>query len=307
MESMDGCKSNLLCNICTFLLFFALSGITVNAADRTGVYFYAANDRPVIEDQAVKKIEVRHSTEKRIWLHTYLRDVNNWKPLKSELVRIKSPEEHIVFLYIGTLRQNKTIRTFEKLGNNHYWFEEVRDGVKVRSGQTRYKYPIHLEGLVTEYHENGQKSTEAYYQDNQLVWNHNWLANGKKYIDTIFYSVDTWPQYIEGDLAMKAYMNNYIVSSRYYSKELSGTVLLGFVIMEDGELAGVHQVNKPMSEITEVVKESLQTLPGSWKPAVLDDKFVRCYMTFPVNFKVRDDLQFENVQIIGNMMFYNYR
>lgn len=305
--SMERLKFRLLHIIWAVFLAFTLSGIVVTAEVGIDIYFYAANDRPVKEAQAFKKIEVKHSSEKRIWLHTYLKDVNNWKYVKSELVRIKSPEDHIVFLYVGNLRQNKTNRHFEKLDNNNYRFEEIRDGILVRSGQTRYKIPMYLEGLVTEYHENGQKKTEAYYRDNQLLWNHNWLADGKKYIDTIFYSVDTWPQYIEGDLAMKAYMNNYIISSRYYSKELSGTVLLGFVIMEDGELEGVHLVNNPMSEIAGVVKGALQSLPGSWKPAILNENFVRCYMTFPVNFMVRDDLQFENVQIIGNMMFYNYR
>lgn len=292
------------------LLALALTGmafIPLTASDNPEVYFYAANDRPSPEEQAILKKEVIHQSDRKAWLHTYIRsEFSNWEILKTERIRIKSSGEHRVALYIGGLRQQTTIRTFTKNMDLNYYFEERREGVLVRKGQTRSQIPLHLEGLVTEYHVNGQKKSESYYRDNQLVWNRNWLKNGEKYIDTIFFSVDTWPQYREGEIAMKAYINNYIIDSKFYSNDLHGTVLLGFVIMENGELSGVHLVNDPMPGISGIVMAALQTLPGEWEPAVLDNRKVRCYMTFPVNFKTRDVMQFESVQMVGNMIFYNY-
>jgi hypothetical protein len=227
--------------------------------------------------------------------------------VKSERIRIKSHSEQIIALYSGNLLLQRTLRKISLNEDGSYRFGDWQNGDLVREGRASELIPLTLEGSVTEYFDNGAIRSESFYRENQLVWNRNWRENGEKYIDSLFYSVDIWPQYKDGEIAMKSHMNHYILSSRYYSKELNGTVLLGFVIMENGEMSGVELVNKSMLEIAEVVKESLQTLPGKWQPAILENRPVRCYMTFPVNFKVRENKQFENVQIFGNMIFYNYR
>jgi hypothetical protein len=288
-------------------LFSVIPGIHAFSGIGKEISYYGGNDRPSGESNAIKKIEKEQISDKKYWLHTYIRNDAGWDPVKSELIRIKSPEEQIISLYNGKLMLYRTVRKISRTGDGNYLFEETKGGKPVRTGHATELIPLHLEGEVTEYYDSGVKRSEAYYRDNQLVWNHNWLENGEKYIDTIFYSVDSWPRYLDGDLAMKAHMNNYIVNSRYYSNDLNGTVLLGFVIMEDGQLKGIQLVNKSTLEIAEVVREALETLPGKWKPAVLDNRPVRCYMTFPVNFLVRGTMQFENVEIIGNMIFYNYR
>jgi hypothetical protein len=284
-----------------------LCGHLAFASNVTGTFYYAGNDRPSNESDAVKKIMKETVSDKKYWLHTFVRSDAGWDPVKSELVRIKSPEEQIIVLYQGNLRLSKTLRKIAPAEDGGYDFEETSKGVLVRKGHAMSLIPVHLEGMVTEYFESGALRAEEFYRDNQLVWDKNWLENGDKYIDSIFYSVDRWPQYEEGEVAMKSHMNNYIVNSRYYSKDLSGTVLLGFVIMENGDLEGVQVVNKSPLPTAQVVRASLESLPGKWKPAVLDNQPVRCYMTFPVNFKVRSDMQFENVEIMGNQIFYNYR
>jgi hypothetical protein len=289
------------------LLLAVIPGIQAFAGIGKETYYFAGNDRPAGESDAIKKIEKEQVSDRKFWLHTYIRTDTGWDPIKSELIRVRSPEEQIISLYHGNLMLYRTVRKISRINDGNFLFEETKRGTLVRTGHATELIPLHLEGEVTEYYDSGMKRSEAFYRDNQLVWNHNWLENGEKYIETIFYSVDTWPRYLDGDIAMKAQMNNYILSSKYYSKDLSGTVLLGFVIMEDGHLAGIHLVNKPMLDIAEVVRESLETLPGKWQPAILDNRSVRCYMTFPVNFMVRDNKQFENVQMVGNMIFYNYR
>ena len=50
--------------------------------------------------------------------------------------------------------------------------------------------PLLFEGEVTEFYSNGNKKSISVYKNNELVWNKNWLENGEKYIDNIFYSVD---------------------------------------------------------------------------------------------------------------------
>ena len=289
------------------VLVFLLCRQLAFAGNATEAYYYAGNNRPSEESGAIRKIVKETVSDKKYWLHTYIRSDHGWDPVKSELIRIKSPEEQIIALYQGNLRLSRTVRHVSPSDDGGYDFEETTKGVLVRKGHATSLIPLHLEGRVDEYYPDGALRSEEFYRDNQLVWNLNWLENGDKYIDSIFYSVDRWPQYEEGEVAMKSHMNNYIVKSRYFSKDLVGTVLLGFVIMKNGELEGVRVVNKSQLPIAEAVRESLETLPGRWKPALLDGRTVRCYMTFPVNFKVRSNVQFENVEIMGNQIFYNYR
>ena len=204
--------------------------------------------------------------------------------------------------------EHKTRRTFIKVEDGLFEFQDKRIGrVMVKGGASR-KLPLQMEGKVTEYYENGMVKSESLYRDNQLVWNKNWLQNGDKYIDSIFYSVDNWPVYLDDAMNLKTHMNNHIVESRYYSNKLSGTVRIGFTIMEDGELRGVHILNEEVTGIAAVAREAFETLPGKWKPAVLDGRNVRCFMTFPVNFIQKgDDMMFQEVEIVGNMIFYNYQ
>ena len=94
------------------------------------------------------------------------------------------------------------------------------------------------------YYYAGSKKSVSMYDDNQLVWNQNWLKDGEKYLDTIFYSVDTWPEYLNGATELKTHLRDHIVSSQYYKQEMEGTVLLGFVVTEYGDLEGVYIVNE---------------------------------------------------------------
>ncbi len=287
------------------LLLITAFILPVSAAEPE-VYYYAGNNRPAPEAEAIKKVEVDRESDNKIWIHTYIKSDGAWKIAQKEMIRVKSSEQHTISLYDGRLLIHKTKRSFAKNQNAGYQFEDRRDGIVVRSGHSKNQIPLNLDGVITEYYDNGRVKSESMYNDNQLVWNHNWLRNGDKYIDTIFYSVDTWPEYLNGEIVLKTHLNNHIVGSKYFNNDLAGTVLLGFVIMKNGELDGVQMVNESLPVIGEVAVEGFQTLPGKWKPATLDNRAVRCFMTFPVNF-IQKGGMFDEVEIIGNMIFYNYR
>jgi antitoxin component YwqK of YwqJK toxin-antitoxin module len=290
--------------ICIILLAI-LTG--VYGSDEPQVWYFGSNDRPATEKTAIKKLVLEKTPRNKKWLYTHLKIDDDWKVVKKEIFRETRPLHYTVQLYEGKLLMHKTRLTFEKIGDETYLFEERRDGRITRTGNSSSRIPLHLEGMVKEYYDNGNLKSESMYADNQLVWNRNWLRDGSKFIDSLFYSVDRWPVYINGDLVLKTTLNNHIVESKHYSNDLSGTVLLGFVIMETGEIQGVHVMNYPVTKIAEVAAEGLQMLPGKWEPAVLDNKTVRCFMTFPINFINRNAMMFNEVEMVGNMIFYNYR
>jgi hypothetical protein len=275
-------------------------------ADGPEVYYYTGNDRPVQEAEAIKKVEVNRESKKRIWVLTYLKSNDGWERVQKQKILVYSTNQHTIYHYDDGGLSHKTYRSFSENEQNGFQFVERKDGIIIRSGFSKYKIPLHLQGEIIDFYENGSMKSLSVYDDNQLVWNHNWLKNGEKYLDTIFYSVDTWPEYLNGTDELRTHMGNYIMNSQYYKQEMEGTVLLGFVVTEYGDLEGIHIANDFIFDIGKVAVEGLQTLPGKWKPATLNDEVVRCYMTMPINF-IHQPGMFEDITFTDRMVFYIYR
>jgi hypothetical protein len=287
------------------LLLVTVLSLSVEAGEPE-VYFYASNDRPATEAEAIKKVEVDRKSNKKIWILTYIKSNGGWEFVQKEKIQVKSSDNHTICHYDGRRITHKTDRTFSRSGQNGYQFTERKDGILIKSGRSKNKIPLHLQGEIAEFYESGEKKSLSMYMDNQLVWNHNWLPNGEKYMDTIFYSVDTWPEYLDGPTALKTHLKKHIVNSRYYKQEMQGTVLLGFVITEYGDLEGVHIANEFFFDIGKVAVEGFRLLPGKWKPAILNDQAVRCFMTFSINF-IHQPGMFEDITFTDRMLFYIYR
>ena len=167
------------------------------------VYYYASNDRSALETEAIKKVEVNRVSDKKIWLLTYMRSNGGWEMVQKEKIQVKSSDQHTICHYDGRRISYKTNRIFSKNGQSGYQFVDRKDGTIIKSGHSKNKVPLHLQGEITEYYDTGEKKSLSMFIDNQLIWNHNWLRNGEKFVDTIFYSVDTWPEYLNGSTALK--------------------------------------------------------------------------------------------------------
>ena len=294
-------------NIAKIVLLLFITVLSLGAeASEPEVYYYAGNDRPALEAEATKKVEVNRESDKKIWIHTYIKSDGGWEIVQKEKILVKSSDQHTISLYDGSMITHKTIRSFSRDEHNGYQFVERKDGIIIRSGHSKNRIPLHLQGEIVEFYENGNRKSVSMYNDNQLVWNHNWLKNGEKYPDTIFFSVDTWPEYLDGTTMLKTHLSNHIVNSQFYKQEMEGTVILGFVIMENGDLVGVHIANEFIFDIGNVAVEGLQSLPGNWKPATLNNQAVRCFMTLPINFIHRAGM-FDDIIFTDRMLFYIYR
>ena len=179
----------------------------------------------------------------------------------------------------------------------------MNNDVVKRKGLTTARLPLTFEGEVIEYYKNETVKSKSIYKNNQLVSNENWLENGEKYIDNIFYSVDIPPSYdIETD-NMLAHVSSKF--SQHTLIDIAGTILIGFVIMENGDLAGARIVDGIQPDLDKIAVEAVQSFPGKWKPAVLNNENVRFFCTMPINFKTADEfVSFDNIYFTGGMLFY---
>jgi hypothetical protein len=182
----------------------------------------------------------------------------------------------------------QTTRTFLKLADGSWKFRDAVKDQMVRSGFAKSIVPLLVHGQVIEYYSDGKKKSVSEYENNELVSNMNWSKNGDEYVDDIFYSVDVEPTFSRGakvlqDHILKAYKDGGIDITT-----ISGSIVVGFVVMENGTIDGVKILKGLGPNINDITRESFNTLLGSWTPAKLNNQKVRYFQVFPINFMYKE-------------------
>ena len=181
---------------------------------------------------------------------------------------------------------------------------EKEKNLTIREGFTTRTLPLHLNGTVKEYHSNGELKSVSLFENNQLISNENYLRDGSKYIDSIFFSVDKEAEYKFGE----SFFNNYILQSLAQSKldlsQIDDEVIIGMVIMETGRIEGVIALQGRSAQLNNYLVQLVSSIPGEWQPATLNNKKVRYFMRLPFNFR-QSDVRFQDVELSGGMLHYN--
>lgn len=268
------------------------------------VYFYGVNNKPLTdEENAIIRIQINQIGNDRLEIETFVKWRNEWLKLYIERIKIKTDNEYLVRKFQNGHQTDKFNRFYAWEPDGTYKFVEMHNDVVKRKGTTTSKIPLNFEGEVIEYYSNESVKSKSIYQNNQLVSNENWLQNGEKYIDNVFYSADIPPSYDMEKANLLAHVSNEF--SKHKLIDISGTILVGFVIMENGELTGAHIVEGIQSDLNETAVKALESFPGKWQPALLNNTYVRYYCTMPINFKRAEEfIHFEHMEFTGGMLFY---
>jgi hypothetical protein len=267
-------------------------------------YYYGVNNKPLAdEENAVIMIQINQLGNDRITLEAYVKWRAEWRSAYSEKIKVKTENEYLIRKFANGRQTDKFIRFYSSEPGGTFSFVEMDNDAVKRKGTTSSKLPIILEGVVTEYFKNETVKSKSIYKNNQLVSNENWLENGEKYIDNIFYSVDIPPSYDIETNNLLAHVSGKF--SQHKLIDITGTILVGFVILENGDLTGTRIVEGIQPSLDQIAIEAVQSFPGKWKPAVLNNENVRFFCTMPINFKTSDEfVSFEYINFSGGMLFY---
>ena len=289
-------KTNLLLLLLIICFNFCVKGQTI--------YYYGVNNKPLAEEgTAITMIQIRQITDDRTETETSVKWKNEWKSLFAEKIKIKNDNEYFIRKYANGRQTDRYVRFYIREPDDTYKFVEMDNDAVMRRGATTTRLPLCFEGEVIEYYPDESVKSKSIYHNNQLFSNENWLQNGEKYIDNIFYSADIPPLY---DLD-KADLHSHISSefSKHKLIDISGTILVGFVIMETGELTGARIVQGITSDLDEVAVNAIESFPGKWQPAQLNNSNVRYYCTMPINFKRAEEfISFDYMDFTDGMIFY---
>jgi hypothetical protein len=293
----------ILCVLLCFL-FGSTTGIAspVVGQNDTVVYF-GTNGKLVNPAKAVVRKEIHYKSPTKIEEITYRRSNKDWARVNAEQIKImKDSSFQIQSKSPGY--KNIIKRVFFEKNKGTSRFQDISDEKLLRTGHASSKIPLILHGEVIDYYENGNIRSKSQFRNNELVSNQNWLENGEKYIDTIFYSVDEEPMLSGGNFKLHQHMRQAFVDSGLDFSTVSGNMLLGFVVMESGEIGGIRIVKGLGTQMNNIALSALKSLGGKWKPARLNGKDVRYYQLFPINF-IHQEARFQSLEFDGSMLHYD--
>ena len=107
--------------------------------------------------------------------------------------------------------------------------------------------------------------------------------------EQIFYKVETMPSFMGGDIST---FRNWVQSKVKYPQlaqenNISGRVLLMFVVEKDGTLTNIEVLQTPDSSLSEEAIRVLKTSP-KWTPGKQRNQSVRVKYTLPIDFRIQN-------------------
>jgi len=289
--------------ISCIILFFLLVTPFAGRGQRDTVIFTGVNGKLTAEDQADTRKEIFFQGPSKLEIITSRKMDRKWQVTQDELI---TQEKGNSFRITNKKDKKSTplVRQFERNEDGSFHFRELSGKQIIREGRTSRMFPLILEGECREFYENGQLKSISQYAHNELIANLNWLENGDKYIDSVFYSVDEEPMLTGGNARLHQHVLQAFRNSGLDLTNVSGTLIVGFVVTETGELKGVRVMKSLNPKLNGIAMMAINSLYGKWKPAVLGGSPVRYFQLFPINFIVKEST-FQYMEFNGSMIYYN--
>lgn len=274
-------KTNILLTTIFCLLLIAQSGFS----QEESVIFIGTNGKITSEKEAIymQKCPVQ---QKNATVHTFIKKDGKWEKFCFEQYKRINDSVYQVRSN-GKNMPDNCQRTYRKMSEGLWRYEELVKGSLYRIGHTKSVIPLQLEGEVIEYFPNGNMKSKSIYKNNELVSNENWLENGNKYVDNVFYSVDSEPTFNSGINVLHQHITTSFKEAGVDVSTTLGSMIVGFVVTENGTIDGIRIIKGLGTEINDVMCNAFFTLAlkGNWTPAKLNNKPVRYFQEFPINFK----------------------
>jgi TonB family protein len=137
---------------------------------------------------------------------------------------------------------------------------------------------------ITDFHNNGKKKCVEKYENGMITSRIHYNENG------VFESSDkiVKPEAVGGINAW----NKHLISKLRYPREAfkskaEGMVLVGFDILEDGEIKNIHIINKGESHpaLENEAKRVVELFDKGWTPLTINGIPQKSQMTIPIRFQ----------------------
>ncbi len=268
------------------------------------VLYTGVNGRLTSPEKALVKKEIVVRSRRKVEVRVFGKEGNTWRKSFTELM--STGGDGIWEIRIRGIESREPYeRKYDAPDKGIIHFTEFSGKQILREGFTLLQIPLILNGEVKEFYSDGTLRSRSLYRNNELVSNENWLKNGERTIDNLFYLVDEEPMLSGGNFKLHQHVRQAFIDSGLDLSAVSGTMMLGFIVMETGEIEGIRILKGLSPQLNEIALNALQSLGGKWKPARLNGRDVRYFQYFPINFISREST-FQYLEISGPVIHYNY-
>lgn len=264
------------------LVVFCMTSLAGFSQKET-IQYIGTNGKLTSPEHAIFQQKIYTKSPKKTTVKIYNLNDKIWEKTTTDQYRLKNDSTYQIKEnskeFTGTI-----YRCFTKNPDQTYSFRDCIKGKTLREGDAKSILPLNLDGEVTEYYKSGNVKSVSQYKNNELISNKNWNDNGDKYIDNLFYSVDVNPTFVPGAPIINERLLSAFKNSGIDIASISGSLVVGFVVMENGKIEGVKILKGLGPTINTVAYNTFINLEGDWTPAKLNNQIVRYFQVFPINF-----------------------
>lgn len=280
------------------LLIFSFAGFCQSGKT---VYFGINGKRTGFDKPDIKK-EIKKHGRKKLTVKTFKAADGDWMPIYTEKIKMESDSVFLIRMK-GNEFSGKIRRVYEQKEDSLWKFTDWLGEKIKRTGFTTSKIPLIFEGEVTEFYPYGRIQSVSQYSNNELISNKNWLPNGERTVDDIFYSVDKEPWYEPGPDAIRKHVMETFKKYHFDFSTIEGQIIVGFVVKTDGTIDAARIIKGIAPSVNHISLVALATLEGKWIPARLNNREVNYLQVFPINF-IHHDYDFETLELRGSMLYW---
>lgn len=269
------------------ILLIVLSCIAINLNAQQNEFIYYKADGQIVKEKDDASVYVEIEKAKKGFVqHHFFKSEKGWQKGQVEKLKFKNDSAVKLKRYRNNLHFETITRNYTKKSNELFLINDYNKGTLVASGKTKSFYPIVKTGDFTEYYDNGKLKSVSTYIDNKLISNKRWNKNGDADISNVYSYADIMPSY-KGSIEN---FQNYVTTNLKYPEDarkrvIQGTVLVEFVVMENGSLSGVNVLRGVDKAFDVEAIRVVSNTPELWSPGLIDNKPVRVSLVLPVVFK----------------------
>ena len=268
-----------------FVLFFLFFTSLTAFCEKDTIFYYAklgkitdAKSNPQSYDQ-VKKM-----TDSVFYLEHYNKKADKWIHDVDDKKLVKKNDS--IYLYYGKVTaKTDTICRYVKKYKSGYIIKDYQDKILIATGFSRMIVPLIKEGKWTNYYfSTAMIKSEEEYKDNQMTGNKRWNESYMEDIADVFPRADVDPEFQGGAKKLASYMaKNIKYPGKSDRQGEMGTVIIQFIVMEDGTINGVEILKGVTPSLDAESIKVVKSMPP-WNPGTIDGHKVRVLLNIPIQF-----------------------
>lgn len=268
-----------------FFIVLILFSILAKSQNDTVVYYSILNKAITSKQNALYSSEVKKNKKGAITLTNYsLRD-NEWIKGYEAAIQ-KESDSSFVYFQIKNPKKKYT-RVFFKT-NSGFKIRDYSNNILIEEGLSTNIFPLIKQGPWLQYNEqNGNLKIDAIYSNNQIITSKFYISGGS-FINDVFIYCEKPPSYEGGDSELLKFISeNTIYPEKAKDKNITGRVIVYFVLMKDGSIQGLELFQKAQDILDLEAIRVVNSIPkGKWQPAEINGEKVNSPMLIPISFNL---------------------